>query len=299
MSKAVASYEAKRAHVQASDREQARDGVVERFRFDDHDLVVLIDESGVPWFVGRQVCDALGLGRQALDRLDDDEKGARIAGTPGGPQQKATINESGLYSLILRSRKPEAKRFKRWVTHEVLPALRKRGFYAVPGAPARALEVMAAQLAAITSKVESLAAKMESLAVLSLPMSGLRPLAAGQVLMRRGRPIEVHVRSTGPEVFDQVAVAFTAAFPGRHLVLGGFAGTRPFIDWRGTGANYTARVCTGHCTCALTPSSAGVAACMPSQSVAEVQAGLRLSGIVATRWSEVGKGTREAPYVRH
>lgn len=92
------------------------------------------DESGEPMFVAKDVCAALGLGnsRQALARLDDDEKGVISTDTPGGEQQMQAVNEPGLYVLVLSSRKPEAKAFKRWVTHEVLPALRREGAYEVP-----------------------------------------------------------------------------------------------------------------------------------------------------------------------
>lgn len=88
--------------------------------------------DGEPWFVAKDVCDALGLGnsRQALSRLDDDEKDTVILNDsiPGNPN-KAVVNEPGLYSLIMSSRKAEAKAFKRWVTHEVLPAIREDGAY--------------------------------------------------------------------------------------------------------------------------------------------------------------------------
>lgn len=84
--------------------------------------------EGEPWFVAADVCRALGLGnsRQTLSYLDDDEKGVITSDTLGGKQEMSTINEPGLYSLILRSRKPEAKAFKRWITHEVI---RKTGGY--------------------------------------------------------------------------------------------------------------------------------------------------------------------------
>lgn len=90
-------------------------------------------EVGEPMFVAKDVCAALGLGnsRQALSRLDDDEKGVISTDTPGGEQQMQAVNEAGLYVLVLSSRKPEAKAFKRWVTHEVLPALRRDGGYMV------------------------------------------------------------------------------------------------------------------------------------------------------------------------
>jgi len=68
----------------------------------------------------------------AVERLDDDEKGRGKIPTPGGDQEMLTINESGLYTLILRSNKPEAKSFRKWVTSEVLPSIRKTGAYAVP-----------------------------------------------------------------------------------------------------------------------------------------------------------------------
>ncbi|MCO7595073.1 MULTISPECIES: Bro-N domain-containing protein [Pseudomonas] len=84
-----------------------------------------------PWFVAADVSSAL-LYAEAKDmtrNLDDDEKGRQIVPTPGGAQEMLVINESGLYSAILRSRKAEAKRFKKWVTSEVLPAIRKHGRY--------------------------------------------------------------------------------------------------------------------------------------------------------------------------
>lgn len=89
-----------------------------------------------PWFVAVDVCEALTIGnnRMALERLDDDEKGVSSMDTPGGKQVLSIINESGLYSLILTSRKPEAKKFKKWVTSEVLPAIRKTGRYVAPQA---------------------------------------------------------------------------------------------------------------------------------------------------------------------
>lgn len=92
--------------------------------------LVLSDE---PWFVAADVCSVLEIrnNRDALAGLDDDEKGVGITDTLGGPQKMAIVNEPGLYSLIFRSRKAEAKSFKRWITHEVLPALRKVGKYAI------------------------------------------------------------------------------------------------------------------------------------------------------------------------
>lgn len=97
----------------------------------EHLVRVVMDEAGEPWFVAKDVCDVLELtnSRKALADLEEDEKGVTTGYTPGGNQSFATVNESGLYSLIFRSRKPEAKRFRKWVTSEVLPAIRKTGGY--------------------------------------------------------------------------------------------------------------------------------------------------------------------------
>lgn len=96
-------------------------------------LRVINDEQGEPLFVAKDVCDALLLGRHqdSTRYLDDDEKRVCLVDTPSGQQNMVAVTEAGLYTLILRSRKPEAKAFKRWVTHEVLPAIRKDGGYMV------------------------------------------------------------------------------------------------------------------------------------------------------------------------
>lgn len=95
-------------------------------------LRVITDEHGALWFVAADVCAALEMTVEATRRLDNDEKGLTNIQTPGGEQQATTINESGLYSLVIRSRKPEAKRFKKWVTSEVLPSIRQTGRYETP-----------------------------------------------------------------------------------------------------------------------------------------------------------------------
>lgn len=88
---------------------------------------------GQPWFVAKDVCEILSIKnpRQALSRLDDDEKGVILSDTLGGKQSVSAVNESGLYALIIQSRKPQAVGFRKWVTNEVLPSLRKTGFYAL------------------------------------------------------------------------------------------------------------------------------------------------------------------------
>lgn len=104
------------------------------FDFEGSPVRIVSGASGEPWFVAADVLRTLALDRKALERLDDDEKGVNSVHTPGGSQEMTVVNEPGLYSLVLGSRKPEAKRFKRWVTHEVIPAIRKTGAYVAPGA---------------------------------------------------------------------------------------------------------------------------------------------------------------------
>lgn len=92
-----------------------------------------VELNGEPWFVLKDVCEVLGMDtaqlKKVADRLDADEKGRTQITTPGGIQESWVINESGLYNVILRSDKPEAKPFRKWVTSEVLPSIRKNGGY--------------------------------------------------------------------------------------------------------------------------------------------------------------------------
>lgn len=95
------------------------------------DSVRVTDLNGDPWFVANDVCAALGIknARDALARLDEDEKGVAFTDTPGGRQDMNIVSESGLYALTFRSNKPKAKRFRKWVTSVVLPSIRKTGGY--------------------------------------------------------------------------------------------------------------------------------------------------------------------------
>lgn len=118
--------------------------------------------DGEPWFVAADVCRALDIAnpRDAVKRLEDDERMTvdltdGHSKQRGGAQKLNAINEPGLYSLVLASRKPEAKAFKRWITHEVIPAIRKTGAYAVPGTP-----MMTAEQAAVL--LESMHAFMQN-----------------------------------------------------------------------------------------------------------------------------------------
>ena len=93
-----------------------------------------VQVNGEPWFVGKDVATILGYSnpRDAINkRVDDEDKGVAKCDTLGGVQDLTIINESGLYSLVLSSKLPNAKKFKRWVTSEVLPSIRKHGSYSV------------------------------------------------------------------------------------------------------------------------------------------------------------------------
>lgn len=104
------------------------------FGYDDQLVrTVLIDDT--PWFVAKDVCAALNLSdvSMSVSKLDDDEKLVQKIFVSGQNRDMFIINESGLYTLILRSNKPEAKKFRKWVTSEVLPSIRKNGVYDVTG----------------------------------------------------------------------------------------------------------------------------------------------------------------------
>ena len=94
-----------------------------------------LQQNSEIWFVAVDVCRALDIQNSrdvVAKQLDDDEKGVATIYTLGGAQQMNIVSEPGLYRLIFMSRKPEAKKFKRWVTHEVLPSIRKYGYYIAP-----------------------------------------------------------------------------------------------------------------------------------------------------------------------
>ena len=113
---------------------QLREFTLENF----NSIRVFADENNEPWFVAKDICDALEIknSRDALRKsLDDDERGTAKVYTPGGPQEMATVSESGFYSIVFASRKDEAKKFRKWVTSEVLPQIRKTGKYAPKSAP--------------------------------------------------------------------------------------------------------------------------------------------------------------------
>lgn len=133
-----------------------------------------VQRNGEPWFVLRDVCEVLCIGspHKVYERLDEDEKGRSQIPTPGGLQEMSVINESGLYAVILRSDKPEAKPFRKWVTTEVLPSIRKNGGYIAQQEAlgpeelmAKALMVAQQTIADREARIQAQAAEISALTV--------------------------------------------------------------------------------------------------------------------------------------
>lgn len=102
---------------------------LEVFKNEQFGEVRLIERDGEPWFVAADLCRALEISdtQSALRRLQEDEKGKDSIHTPGGTQEMLVVSEPGMYALVLGSRKQEAEAFQRWITHEVIPCIRKHG----------------------------------------------------------------------------------------------------------------------------------------------------------------------------
>ena len=131
------------AQIQAAaeQRGQVMSTEVMEFSFGGKTFKARLDANGQSWFVASEVCEILGLGnpRQAVStHIEDDDRDTLSMDTLGGRQKVTVVNESGLYALIVGSRKPDAKKFKKWVTSEVLPTIRRTGHYSVekPASPA-------------------------------------------------------------------------------------------------------------------------------------------------------------------
>ena len=138
------------------------------FNFEGPDVrAIAID--GEPWFVGKDVAEALGYGKgksitnAVTNHVDDEDKGVTKIMTPGGRQKMVIINESGLYSLILSSKLDSAKKFKKWVTSEVLPSIRKNGGYIYGQENMSEDELLSRALILANSKILSLESKNEKL----------------------------------------------------------------------------------------------------------------------------------------
>ena len=161
--------------------------------------VRIVEKGGEPWFVAKDVCDILALGnpRSSIALLDEDERGVHSMDTPSGKQEMGIISEAGLYSLILRSRKPEAKAFKRWVTHEVLPSIRKTGAYLSPGMSNEQVKALVATLEEEMYRriqAENRLAKLEAHAE-ELARSAIPATPFGELSKKTGRPRTCLVRN--------------------------------------------------------------------------------------------------------
>lgn len=156
------------------------------FGFEDH-LIRVYKPNGEPWFVGKDVCAVLEIKdhHQALERLDEDERGGCTVPTPKGDQTVITVSEPGVFRLIFASRKPAAERLKRFLAHEVLPALRKHGSYTMPdGKGVGTTDV----LSEFPSGDEALGVHLAKLATLKECRMIHGPRAAARLWRRLGMP---------------------------------------------------------------------------------------------------------------
>lgn len=122
-----------------------------------------VQKDGQPWFVAADVCRALDMDKTATRRLDDDEKGLHSTQTPGGKQNLVIVNEPGLYALVLGSRKPEARAFKRWITHEVIPSIRRSGGYIAGQESMTDAELLSKALLVAQRQIEARDAQIETM----------------------------------------------------------------------------------------------------------------------------------------
>ena len=192
--------------------------------------VRIVEKDGEPWFVAKDVCDILALGnpRSSIALLDEDERGVHSMDTPSGKQEMGIISEAGLYSLILRSRKPEAKAFKRWVTHEVLPSIRKTGAYLSPGMSNEHVKALVATLEEemyrriqAENRLAKLEAHAEKLARAAIPATPF-----GELSQKTGRPrtrlVRNYLRSgqeVKPEHFGAYIQLLLPLYTARELLL--------------------------------------------------------------------------------
>lgn len=201
------------------------------FDFEGRAVRVVEDAAGLPWFVALDVCECLCISkpRDAVARLDEDERGPVVVDTLGGAQQVSAVNEPGLYSLTLTSRKPEAKRFKRWITHDVLPALRRTGSYSLPGA--ESADRLPPMPLAPQHRADVLVSASRSFAALvragrTLRMSQARAIVAANAAT---------LRATGVDLVQELGAEDLAAETSGMGMLAGvdedFPGAGALVDW--------------------------------------------------------------------
>lgn len=131
--------------------------------FHGHAVRVITDEHGEPWFLLADLCDVLGIAnaRNVAARLDDDMKGVRPMDTPGGRQQMTFVTEPGMYDVIVRSDSALARPFRRWITTELLPEIRRTGSYAVPQTPEQRIASALIEASALLAQRDERIAELE------------------------------------------------------------------------------------------------------------------------------------------
>lgn len=170
------------------------------FNFNTNEVRVSIVD-GQPWWVAKDICAVLDIDQSQTRRLEDDEKGLRSIQTLGGDQQMLCVNEPGLYSLVIGSRKPEAKEFKRWVTHDVLPSIRKTGMYATQ----ELLDNPDLLIAAATQLKQERAerARLEQQAAADAPKVAFANAVAGSSTSILVRELAVIMRQNGIDIGEK------------------------------------------------------------------------------------------------
>lgn len=157
--------------------------VMERV-FEGYEVRAVIDEDGNPWFVAKDVCEALGIldHQQATERLREDQRnGGYTIPTSRGEKKMITVSESGLYRLLFQSRKPEAKRFCDWITDTIIPEIRKTGGFGLAEARAR-IEQLEAEVLRLTQIVEAQSIPLSSpMRIRALQMAESVAKAAGRI----------------------------------------------------------------------------------------------------------------------
>ena len=170
--------------------------IIATFAYDNTNIRTIVAEDGEPFFVASDIAKILGY-RDAYNmtrRLDPDDKGTRPASTPGGIQELTIINESGLYTAILGSEVEGARKFKRWVTSEVLPSIRKHGMYATPAT----IEEMIANPDIIIQLATTLKEERAARAKAEAEVEAQRPVAA------LGKAIETAEGDLTPSAFGKI-----------------------------------------------------------------------------------------------
>lgn len=191
------------------------------YQFKNRPIRVFRDPQGESWWLARDICEVLQIKnhRDALGKLDSDEKGVVLTDTPGGAQQMVTINEPGMYRLIMRSRKVEAQEFQRWVSHEVIPAIRKRGyFYKYSGGDGNlsVVEMMlglAGHIGSLEQRVNKLEEKDRKIAGLLAPAPEAAPAPVKEIPTRGkiNQLIRGYAEKTGmpyQEIWEQLYYQF-------------------------------------------------------------------------------------------